>query len=482
MFIRSTRVFAGLDQRNFDLWENPVEGRVITVALAPFSTNAIAVRGPLLGSQNVENAVLEALVGKRRVFWTQLDATSLWGRDSSASTYLRNVFDYMLSGRKPYEKVMPLELSSMHWSIPEGREYPIDLTKQANRGFRDDGDGTGWTGQGENDFRNMPTGLQKVNGIPFRIIDPAKNNGKSCLIVRGTEKPELPARIDGIPVNAKLSRLFFLHTCAWKGTDAGCYRINYADGTKYDYMLIPGRNIGDWWNCAFLGDAAPGILRPNPVTDQVGTYMAVWDNPFPEKEIKTIDFLSAGQNTDIDYLPGRCPVPILVAMTGERAGEAPFSVNASEWKGGGRNGVPAPEIGKVRTTLPDGRAAEVTRIAFPKVAGEQGFSYAMIRFDPAKYDPKKHRCLSMLIKADKPGALDVTIPERNWNGQMRLGFELGNRSGEWRRVRLDLSRQQGGAMRDKVLRGELFLYNGENKHYLYPRPATSLEIADIRFE
>ena len=210
--------------------------------------------------------------------------------------------------------------------------------------------------------------------------------------------------------------------------------------------------------------------------------MAVWDNPFPEKEIKTIDFLSAGQNTDIDYLPGRCPVPILVAMTGERAGEAPFSVNASEWKGGGRNGVPAPEIGKVRTTLPDGRAAEVTRIAFPKVAGEQGFSYAMIRFDPAKYDPKKHRCLSMLIKADKPGALDVTIPERNWNGQMRLGFELGNRSGEWRRVRLDLSRQQGGAMRDKVLRGELFLYNGENKHYLYPRPATSLEIADIRFE
>lgn len=316
MFIRSTRVFAGLDQRNFDLWENPVEGRVITVALAPFSTNAIAVRGPLLGSQNVENAVLEALVGKGRVFWTQLDATSLWGRDSSASTYLRNVFDYMLSGRKPYEKVMPLELSSMHWSIPEGREYPIDLTKQANRGFRDDGDGTGWTGQGENDFRNMPTGLQKVNGIPFRIIDPAKNNGKSCLIVRGTEKPELPARIDGIPVNAKLSRLFFLHTCAWKGTDAGCYRINYADGTKYDYMLIPGRNIGDWWNCAFLGDAAPGILRPNPVTDQVGTYMAVWDNPFPEKEIKTIDFLSAGQNTDIDYLPGRCPVPILVAMTG----------------------------------------------------------------------------------------------------------------------------------------------------------------------
>lgn len=475
-------VFAGLDQRNFDLWENPVEGRVITVALAPFSTNAIAVRGPLLGSQNVENAVLEALVGKGRVFWTQLDATSLWGRDSSASTYLRNVFDYMLSGRKPYEKVMPLELSSMHWSIPEGREYPIDLTKQANRGFRDDGDGTGWTGQGENDFRNMPIGLQKVNGIPFRIIDPAKNNGKSCLIVRGTEKPELPARIDGIPVNAKLSRLFFLHTCAWKGTDAGCYRINYADGTKYDYMLIPGRNIGDWWNCAFLGDAAPGILRPNPVTDQVGTYMAVWDNPFPEKEIKTIDFLSAGQNTDIDYLPGRCPVPILVAMTGERAGEAPFSVNASEWKGGGRNGVPAPEIGKVRTTLPDGRAAEVTRIAFPKVAGEQGFSYAMIRFDPAKYDPEKHRCLSMLIKADKPGALDVTIPERNWNGQMRLGFELGNRSGEWRRVRLDLSRQQGGAMRDKVLRGELFLYNGENKHYLYPRPATSLEIADIRFE
>lgn len=468
-------VFAGLDQRNFDLWENPREGRVISAALSPFTTNAIAVRGPLLGSQNVENAITEALVGKGRVFWSQLDATSLWGKDSSASTYLRNVLDYMLSGAKPFGKVMELERDNgVTFSIPKERSRFIDLAGHANRGFRDDGDGSGWTGQGINDFRNMPPGVQNVNGVDFRIIDPAKNGGKSCLILRGSDKPDFPARIDGIPVNAKVARLFFLHTSAWKGNEAGCYRINYEDGSSFDYMLIQGRNIGDWWNVGRLPDALPGLVRSNALTDSVGTYMAVWENPKPDRKVTSIDFLSAGQSRDIDYLPGRTPVPILVAVTAELAGESPLPVGP-EWRGGGRAGVSAPKI-----TSRKG----VTEIAFPEVSRQEtgSFSYARATFDAGRFDPAKHRYLVLTLKSNQPGGLDLSVPEQNWNGTMQYGLVLDDRYREFRTLRIDLSAKLKSIMKGKSLRGELFLYNGENKSFYFPRPAVTVEIKDIRFE
>ncbi len=469
-------VFAGLDQRNFDLWENPEEGRVISAALFPFSTNAIAVRGPLLGSQNVENAITEALIGKGRIFWSQLDATGLWGVDSSASTYLWNVLDYMLSGGKPFAKATELARDDRTtFSIPAGRERFIDLRKQANRGFRDDGNDTGWTGQGTNDFRNMPVGKQTVNGVEFEIIDPAKNGGKGCLAVRGSDKPNFPARIEGIPVNAKVARFFFLHTSAWKGAEAGCYRIHYDDGATEDYMLIQGRNIGDWWNTARLPEALPGIVRANPLTESVGTYMAVWENPYPDKTVVSMDFLAAGQSRNIDYLPGRAPVPVLVAVTAELAGENPLPVSPA-WKGSGRNGVPAPKVAV------DGGTA---KIAFPKVDSPEKdfFCFAMTKFDAAKFDPAKHRYLVMTVRSDSPGGLDVVVPERNWSGSLRFSVELDDRFKEFRKLRLDLGTQPKNLLKgDKTLRGELFLMNGENKRFYFPRPAVTVEVRDVRFE
>ena len=468
-------VFSGLDQRNFDLWENPREGRVISTALSPFTTNALAVRGPLLGSRNVENAVTEARIGRGRIFWSQLDAVALWGRDSSATRYLRNVLEYMLSGSKPYEKVTELERdSTATYSIPGGREKFIALEPYANRGFRDDGDGTGWTGQGINDFRNVPLAVQSVNGVRFRIIDPAANHGRSCLILRGSDKPEFPARIEGISIDAKVSRLFFLHTSAWKGNEAGYYRIHYENGETLDYPLIQGKNIGDWWNVGKLSDALPGLTCSNALTETVGTYMAVWENPYPEKKITKLDFLAAGQNRAIDYLPGRAPVPILLAITAERTADSPLPV-AAEWRGSGRGGIAAPEIT---------RAAGVTRIAFPAVdkPEKEAFSFAMAKFDATRFDPARHQRLVLTIKHDQPGALDLSIPERNWNGTLRYQLELDDRTGEFRRYRIDLLPQLTSLLKGKALRGELFLYNGEDKHAFFPRPAVTVELKEVWFE
>lgn len=202
--------------------------------------------------------------------------------------------------------------------------------------------------------------------------------------------------------------------------------------------------------------------------------MAVWENPYPEKKITKLDFLAAGQNRAIDYLPGRAPVPILLAITAERTADSPLPV-AAEWRGSGRGGIAAPEIT---------RAAGVTRIAFPAVdkPEKEAFSFAMAKFDAPRFDPARHHCLVLTIKHDQPGALDLSIPERNWNGTLRYQLELDDRTGEFRRYRIDLLPQLTSLLKGKALRGELFLYNGENKHAFFPRPAVTVELKEVWFE
>ena len=64
-----------------------------------------------------------------------------------------------------------------------GEDVPLDLRDIANAGFADEtaGDGQGgWTDQGPaNDLRMLKPGTQLMDRMPFAILDPEKNGGKS---------------------------------------------------------------------------------------------------------------------------------------------------------------------------------------------------------------------------------------------------------------------------------------------------------------
>ncbi|MBS1369421.1 MAG: glycoside hydrolase family 2 [Lentisphaeria bacterium] len=322
-------VFEGLEPINFDTWENPEDsGHVITCAVSPFLNNALAVKGAMLGGRGVDNAVIEAKLGKGRLFWSQLAAVTQAERDGVAATYLRNLFDYLLN-RPVYGKVTELAPEFRKAvSIDPARLEPVSLAPYANRSFSDevnnDGEG-GWTDQGTNDLRNMPLGRRTAGGVAFEIIDPAENGGKSCLVLRGSERPRFPSEVTGIAVNARYVRLYFLHTAAWSEGDVGVYRIRYEDGSTVDFRLRHGINIGDWWNTTFLSDAVPGIVCSNPTRERVGSYVAAWENPHPEKLIRNFDFLSISSPLlrEINFNPSKTPVPVLIAVTGEKAAEKP---------------------------------------------------------------------------------------------------------------------------------------------------------------
>jgi hypothetical protein len=83
--------------------------------------------------------------------------------------------------------------------------WPLDMAKAVNMAFQDDvaGDGVGgWTDQGGNDFQHMPLVEQTLCGVPFRIVDPAKNAGKGCPVLRGHGRKDLPDSAK-VPVGRK---------------------------------------------------------------------------------------------------------------------------------------------------------------------------------------------------------------------------------------------------------------------------------------
>lgn len=206
--------------------------------------------------------------------------------------------------------VLGLAASSL-WAAPEGVWY-LDLSKAANRGFADavadDGQG-GWTDQGrEGDLHDFPVGEREFLGVPFRILDPSQNDGRSAVILRGRPRPTWPESAS-IPANGyRADWLYFLHTSAWAGTDKtrpfAQYEIHYGDGTSEIIPLRVGVETAGWWGPG-LGERCLVAWTAKRKAASVGVQAFAWKNPHPEKKIDSIVFRSLSRMT----------VPILLAVT-----------------------------------------------------------------------------------------------------------------------------------------------------------------------
>lgn len=181
--------------------------------------------------------------------------------------------------------------------------HPVDISAKANMGFRDEmfGDGTGgWTDEGNNDIRDFPVGNRSFLGVPFNIIDPVRNKGKSCIMLRGARSGQtFPAEVE-VPVGRKAAALYFLHASAWTEPkkNAAVYILRYADGTSAELPILEGRDIFEWYVPMPLERCLVAWLGENPdAQDQVGIGLCTQVNPYPEKEISSLVLKSALNNT-----------------------------------------------------------------------------------------------------------------------------------------------------------------------------------------
>ena len=106
-------------------------------------------------------------------------------------------------------------------------------------------------------FTGLPLGRHTVGGVPFDILDPARNHGRALVVLHSPLAPKnrtWPKEVV-IPVNDRGQRLFLLgNVHGWDSSDPGTgpwgavaeYRIEYADGQVQTVPLITGRTIDDW--------------------------------------------------------------------------------------------------------------------------------------------------------------------------------------------------------------------------------------------
>ena len=175
-------------------------------------------------------------------------------------------------------------------------------------GFRDEIDGDrvgGWTDQGGNDFRHMPVGKQTLCGVPFRIIDPAQNGGKSCIVLRGHGRDYFPESAK-VRVGRRGAVIVFLHTLAWgdKGPVAH-YLVHYADGKTEDVPIRAGKEILGWWGASETDEVKIAVQSQNLSSRLVCLHAWAWQNPRPETAIESIELRSTNSGG----------VPIIVAAT-----------------------------------------------------------------------------------------------------------------------------------------------------------------------
>ena len=192
---------------------------------------------------------------------------------------------------------------------------PIDLRSAANMGFRDDVDGDGkggWTDQGDNDIRMLKTGRRPFASIPFDVIDPKDNAGKSCLVFAGPGRPYFLTHAE-LPVGSGPHEcLYLLHATAWTpkevGTPVGTVRVAYADGSETQYQIQVGRDVGNWFRATDLDNGVVGWTGVNPRSN-LGLY--VTKIPLEKRPVASIRLeasrkavwmvvaMSAGESADV---------------------------------------------------------------------------------------------------------------------------------------------------------------------------------------
>ncbi len=151
--------------------------------------------------------------------------------------------------------------------------------------------------------KEFPRQMNLAN-VEFELLDPREHGGKSCLMLE-PDHSQLPqiARGDYVPqatglaVGRRFDRFYSLHAAAWAKAATGSplwkYVLHYRDGTSVDIPVRMGLEVADWYRPQRLPNAKVGWTGSSLKLSPIGLYVAGFDNPYPDKEVTSLDIVSA---------------------------------------------------------------------------------------------------------------------------------------------------------------------------------------------
>ena len=126
---------------------------------------------------------------------------------------------------------------------------PLEISGAANRAFRDErpGDGKGgWSDQGpRQDLRMIPLGNRRFGGVNFRIVDPEKNGGNSCIGMKGRERPDFLNEATVAIPGYRGRFLYLLNALAWGKSGGPCGEVilRYQNGMEQTVYVTVLTNL-----------------------------------------------------------------------------------------------------------------------------------------------------------------------------------------------------------------------------------------------
>ncbi len=192
----------------------------------------------------------------------------------------------------------------------EANNKLVDLSKHYNAALNES-----WHkgGMSDNTLKDLPTGIQTLDGIPFDVRGIVQLSGKQA---ERELRVQFPKEIIDITVQQKGQAIHFLHGCGWPSpqeTSIGAYIIHYSHGETRRIPIVYGVDVRDWWMSEndTPGSKAnvvwTGINHSAPNNPSIGVCKTTWKNPLPGVKIDHIDFQSAMKNS----------APFLIAITVE---------------------------------------------------------------------------------------------------------------------------------------------------------------------
>jgi hypothetical protein len=201
------------------------------------------------------------------------------------------ILERLLELARQQDNYLPCVYRGSMPTPPKRQFTPLNLRAIANVDFfgTESGQVTGWTGEAENDLRQMPVGRQVFHEIPFEVIDPATNNRRACLGLSGAAGYRLEATL---PVNATAQSIYLLQTRSGDAL-AGTLAIDYEDGSRYTDYIADGKISGFWFPTdppitADMPSYQVAWRGANSVCPNIGVVVYGLNNPHPDKPIKAL--------------------------------------------------------------------------------------------------------------------------------------------------------------------------------------------------
>jgi hypothetical protein len=164
---------------------------------------------------------------------------------------------------------------------------------------------------------NVPKGLVRFQDVPFDVRGLIQLGGGRTSDAMSAAWDSHPRAVEQIPVGQRFRTLHAVFGSVGdnfgtpsEGKAIGALILRYADGTQHECEIAYGRHVRDWWThndsrtdtdhaqVAWEGPHAFPHIHPT----RLRIYHAAWENPRPDHEVVSFDFVSKMTITAAPFL------------------------------------------------------------------------------------------------------------------------------------------------------------------------------------